>query len=87
MRSSNIVVVDQAKPPVLPYQPNFQLNTALGLLTGLFAGVGFVLVRDRFNRNIESPGISQTYLRLPELGSHSGGEAGLPASGVATGFH
>jgi capsular exopolysaccharide synthesis family protein len=68
MRSSNIVVVDQAKPPVLPYQPNFQLNTALGLLTGLFAGVGFVLVRDRFNRNIESPGISQTYLRLPELG-------------------
>jgi polysaccharide biosynthesis transport protein len=68
MRSSNIVVVDQAKAPVLPYQPNFQLNTALGLLTGLFAGVGFVLVRDRFNRNIESPGISQTYLRLPELG-------------------
>jgi len=68
MRSSNIVVVDQAKPPVLPYQPNFQLNAALGLLTGLFAGVGFVLVRDRFNRNIESPGISQAYLRLPELG-------------------
>lgn len=68
MRSSNIVVVDQAKPPVLPYQPNFQLNTALGLLTGLFAGLGFVLVRDRFNRNIESPGISQTYLRIPELG-------------------
>lgn len=68
MRSSNVVVVDTAKAPVLPYQPNFQLNTALGLLTGLFAGVGFVLVRDRFNRNIESPGISQTYLRLPELG-------------------
>ena len=27
-----------------------------------------MLVRDRFNRNIESPGISQAYLRLPELG-------------------
>jgi receptor protein-tyrosine kinase len=44
------------------------MNTALGLLTGLFVGVGFVLVRDRFNRNIESPGLSQAYLRLPELG-------------------
>jgi succinoglycan biosynthesis transport protein ExoP len=68
MRSSNVVVVDQAKPPVLPYRPNFPMNTALGLVTGLFAGVGFVLMRDRFNRNIEAPGISQAYLRLPELG-------------------
>ena len=68
MRSSNVVVVDQAKPPVLPYRPNFPMNAALGLLTGLFAGVGFVLMRDRFNRNIEAPGISQGYLRLPELG-------------------
>ncbi len=68
MRSSNVVVVDKAKAPVLPYRPNFPMNTALGLLTGLFVGVGFVLVRDRFNRNIESPGLSQAYLRLPELG-------------------
>jgi receptor protein-tyrosine kinase len=68
MRSSNVVVVDQAKPPVLPYRPNFPMNTALGLATGLFVGVGFVLMRDRFNRNIESPGLSQAYLRIPELG-------------------
>jgi polysaccharide biosynthesis transport protein len=62
------VVVDQAKPPVLPFRPNFPMNTALGLVTGLFVGVGFVLMRDRFNRNIESPGLSPAYLRLPELG-------------------
>ena len=68
MRSSNVVVVDQAKPPVLPYRPNFPMNTALGLVTGLFVGVGVVLMRDRFNRNIESPGLSPAYLRLPELG-------------------
>ena len=68
MRSSNVVVVDQAKPPVLPYRPNFPMNTALGLVTGLFVGVGFVLMRDRFNQNIESPGLSQAYLRIPELG-------------------
>jgi succinoglycan biosynthesis transport protein ExoP len=68
MRSSNVVVVDQAKPPVLPFRPNFPMNSALGLVTGLFVGVGFVLMRDRFNRNIESPGLSPAYLRLPELG-------------------
>jgi len=68
MRSSNVVVVDRAKPPILPYRPNFPMNTALGLVTGLFAGVGFVLMRDRFNRNIESPGLSPAYLRIPELG-------------------
>jgi capsular exopolysaccharide synthesis family protein len=68
MRSSNVVVVDRAKPPVLPYKPNFPMNTALGLVSGLFVGVGFVLMRDRFNRNIESPGLSPAYLRIPELG-------------------
>jgi succinoglycan biosynthesis transport protein ExoP len=68
MRSSNVVVVDQAKPPILPYRPNFPMNTALGLVTGLFVGVGFVLMRDRFNRNIDSPGLSPAYLRIPELG-------------------
>jgi polysaccharide biosynthesis transport protein len=68
MRSSNILVVDSAKPPLLPYRPNFQVNAALGLLGGLFLGVTFVLVTERFNRSIESPGLSPTYLNLPELG-------------------
>jgi polysaccharide biosynthesis transport protein len=68
MRSSNVLIVDVAKPPILPYRPNFKMNAALGLLGGLFLGVGFVLVTERFNRSIESPGLSPTYLNLPELG-------------------
>jgi succinoglycan biosynthesis transport protein ExoP len=68
MRSSNILVVDAAKPPVFPYRPNFKLNAALGLLSGLFFGVAFVLVSERLNRSIESPGLSPSYLNLPELG-------------------
>jgi polysaccharide biosynthesis transport protein len=68
MRSSNVLVVGAAKPPVFPYRPNFKMNAALGLLSGLFLGVAFVLVSERFNRSIESPGLSPSYLRLPELG-------------------
>ncbi len=68
MRSSNVLVVDTAKPPVFPYRPNFKVNAALGLLSGLFFGVAFVLVSERLNRSIESPGLSPSYLNLPELG-------------------
>jgi succinoglycan biosynthesis transport protein ExoP len=68
MRSSNVLVVDAAKPPVFPYRPNFKVNAALGLLSGLFLGVAFVLVSERLNRSIESPGLSPSYLNLPELG-------------------
>jgi polysaccharide biosynthesis transport protein len=68
MRSSNVLVVDAAKPPVFPYRPNFKVNAALGLLGGLFFGVAFVLVSERLNRSIESPGLSPSYLNLPELG-------------------
>jgi succinoglycan biosynthesis transport protein ExoP len=68
MRSSNLLVVDVAKPPLFPHSPNFRMNAAIGLLAGLFLGVGFVFVTERFNRSIESPGLSPTYLNLPELG-------------------
>jgi polysaccharide biosynthesis transport protein len=68
MRSSNVLVVDAAKPPVFPYKPNFRVNAAFGLLSGLFLGVAFVLVSERTARSIESPGMSQWYLKLPELG-------------------
>src|ERR1700730_6043558 len=68
MRLSNVLVVDTAKPPIFPYRPNFKVNAALGLLSGLFLGVAFVLVSERFNHSIESPGLSPSYLNLPELG-------------------
>jgi polysaccharide biosynthesis transport protein len=69
MRGSNILVVDEAKAPVLPYRPNFLLNSAIGLLTGMFCGVGFSILRERFSRCIVAPGVAPTYLKLPELGA------------------
>jgi polysaccharide biosynthesis transport protein len=89
MRSSNILVVDAAKPPIFPYRPNFKMNAALGLLGGLFLGIGLVLVSERFNRSIESPGLSPSYLKLPELGVIPMAEdsmrrlAGFPATPTA----
>lgn len=68
MRASNVLVLDKAKAPLLPYSPNLKLNSALGLLAGMFFGVGFVFFRGNLRRNFESPGLTPAYLRLPELG-------------------
>ena len=68
MRDSNVMVIDQAKPPVLPYRPSLPVNSAIGLLSSAFLGFAFVLLRERLNRRISAPGEAQVYLDLPELG-------------------
>lgn len=68
MRDSNVIVIDRAKPPLLPYRPSLLMNSAIGLFSGVFLGVGFVLVRERFDRRISAPGDAPVYLDLPELG-------------------
>ena len=69
MRASNILVVDKAKPPLLPYRPNYPLNSVLGLFAGTFFGAGFSVLRERLNRCIVGPGVAPAHLNLPELGA------------------
>jgi capsular exopolysaccharide synthesis family protein len=68
MRDSNVLVVDRAKPPLLPYRPNLPMNSAIGLFSGVLLGFGFVMLRERIDRRISAPGDAQVYLDLPELG-------------------
>ncbi len=68
MRDSNVLVVDRAKPPILPYSPNVPMNSAIGLFSGMLLGLGFVLLRERIDRRISDPVDAQVYLDLPELG-------------------
>jgi polysaccharide biosynthesis transport protein len=68
MQASNLRVLDTALPPREPYQPQPQKTTLLGLITGLFAGIGLVYFRQSTNRYLKSPGDGPAYLRLPELG-------------------
>jgi polysaccharide biosynthesis transport protein len=68
LRSSNVRVIDSAKPPARPYKPSLPLNLALGLLTGAFFGVLFVVMRERADRSIQEPGETPAYLNVPELG-------------------
>ncbi|HKW89267.1 MAG TPA: polysaccharide biosynthesis tyrosine autokinase [Candidatus Acidoferrales bacterium] len=78
MRDSNVIVIDRAKPPLLPYRPSLLMNSAIGLFSGVFLGIGFVLLRERFDRRISAPGEAQIFLDLPELGVIPLDEAVLP---------
>jgi polysaccharide biosynthesis transport protein len=78
MHASNVLVVDPAKPPVLPYRPSLPINSAIGLFSGVFLGFGFVLLRERVERKINAPGDAQVYLDLPELGVIPSDETALP---------
>jgi polysaccharide biosynthesis transport protein len=68
MRDSNVMVIDRARPPLLPYRPSLPMNSAIGLLSGAFLGFAFVLLRERLDHRISAPGDAQVYLDLPELG-------------------
>ncbi len=68
LRASNIRVVDPARVPGGPYKPSLVMNTALGLLSGLFFAVVFVVIRERADRSIQEPGETNLYLNIDELG-------------------
>lgn len=85
MHASNVVVVDRAKPPLLPYRPKVFVNSALGLFSGVFLGLGFALLREHLDRRIKAPGDAEVCLNLPELGAIPMAE--IPASRqVSSGF-
>jgi capsular exopolysaccharide synthesis family protein len=69
MRASNIAVIDSAEVPAVPFAPNVPLGVLGGLLTGLCAGFGLVLMQEKTNRYIESPGDAAFYMNLPALGT------------------
>jgi capsular exopolysaccharide synthesis family protein len=68
MRASKVRVVDPAETPVVPYKPDVLKNALMGLMGGLFCGIGFVILRERVDRSIQSPGDVQMYLHVPEFG-------------------
>ncbi len=68
LRASNIRVVDAAQPASAPYKPDVSRSTIVGLLTGIFLGVGLVVLRERADRTLQDPGDPAYYLNLPELG-------------------
>jgi capsular exopolysaccharide synthesis family protein len=68
LRANNVRVVDAAEPTSIPYKPEVRRTCTIGLLLGLFGGLGFVVFRERADRTVQDPGDVTYYLGVPELG-------------------
>lgn len=66
--SEYITVLDRAIPPSAPISSDKQTKALLGLLTGLFLGVGVALTLEIADKSIKSSDDVGRYLRLPVLG-------------------
>ena len=67
IRSNNVSVVDRASAPQYPVRPQKRRIALAGLLLGLLAGLGLVLVRDYLGNTIRDPEEIERYLHLDLL--------------------
>ncbi len=65
---SNVQLYDKATPPKKPSKPKKALNVLLGIVLGLFTGVGFALVSERMDNTYTSPEELEEHLGVPMLG-------------------
>lgn len=68
MHTSNIRIIDPAQPPNIPERPNPTRNLALGLFTGILAGLSTVFWKDHVSSSFWGPSEGISVLNLPELG-------------------
>ncbi len=67
LKSSDVRVVSPALPAKSTYLPSLPLNLGLGLLLGIAFTTCYVLVRERNDASLRSPGQSVKHLNVPEL--------------------
>jgi capsular exopolysaccharide synthesis family protein len=67
LKSSDVRVVSPAIPPSSPYRPSLPLNLGLGFLAGLVFATLYILVIERADASLRSPGQSVKHLNVPEL--------------------
>jgi len=68
IRTNNIRMVDRAKVPIIPFSPNRPRALALGLLVGLFGGLGLVFFLEYLDDSVSDPDQLEKYVHVPFLG-------------------
>jgi capsular exopolysaccharide synthesis family protein len=67
LRSTNVVVIDPARTTADPARPRYVLNTALGLLVGLFGGLVYAFVKSGLDTTVRTPQQVEAATALPSL--------------------
>jgi capsular polysaccharide biosynthesis protein len=69
MKIDNVQVIDTARIPEEPVQPNILLNIAIAAVLGVMVGLVLVFLLEYLDNTIKTPDDVQKYLELPVLGS------------------
>lgn len=68
VKATNITIVDPARPQSVPVRPNYRSNLVLGMLFGVFLGLGTAFVADNFDRTIRGPFEIEEITGIPVIG-------------------
>lgn len=66
--TDNVSIISKAKPDLTPVSPRNRLNILIGLLLGLFIGVGIALVRELTDKTVKDESFLTDELGLTSLG-------------------
>ena len=88
LKSNNFRIVDAARKPTVPAEPNIPRNLTFALALGLTTGVGLAFVMEALDNTVRTPEQAQAISALPSLGmiplGSLIGEVGAPRLTVAT---
>jgi capsular exopolysaccharide synthesis family protein len=68
LRSNNFRIVDVARVPTAPSEPNIPRNLAFALALGLTTGIGLAFVLEGMDNTVRTPEQAQAISALPSLG-------------------
>ena len=68
LKSNNFRIVDSARPPTFPIEPNIPRNLGFALILGLASGVGLAFVLDGLDNTIRTTEQAQNISGLASLG-------------------
>jgi succinoglycan biosynthesis transport protein ExoP len=88
LRSNNFRIVDAARKPMIPAEPNIPRNLTFALALGLTTGIGLAFVLEGLDNTVRTPEQAQAISALPSLGmiplGSLIGEVGGPRLAVTT---
>jgi capsular exopolysaccharide synthesis family protein len=68
LKSNNVRLVDIARPPTTPTEPNIPRNLAFGFVLGLTSGIGLAFLLENIDNTVRTTEQAQVISGLPALG-------------------
>jgi exopolysaccharide transport family protein len=68
LRSNNFRIIDAARVPTSPSEPNIPRNLSFALVLGVISGVGLAFVLENMDNTVRTPEQAQAVSALPSLG-------------------